>query len=222
MFFLQIVLWGYAARCRPKRFRWRDGCHEFFDPSKPGFFPGRKPACFWMEMHFVDAFFCSLVFLCMVLGGCVCICVGLHLDSQQKSMDAHCVLPLWDRCRVRGREGTAFPFLKHLISPALVHLLAGKGRPWWKQWEEWGRFLISIGTWMWVAIAGILHLEGPKCAVCRRHRPENCFSKAVDKLLCHSFAVPLGPVLYPRVSSSTSPSPWGAADQAPQDCGFLE
>lgn len=80
---------------------------------------------------------------------------------------AHCVLPLWegiytcfwDRCRVRGREGTAFPFpmVKHLIYQALVHLLAGKRRPWWKQWEEWGRFLTSIGTWMWVAIVGILH-----------------------------------------------------------------
>lgn len=43
---------------------------------------GRTTACLWMEMHFVLLvhIFCSLVFLSMVFGGCVCICIGLHLE----------------------------------------------------------------------------------------------------------------------------------------------
>ena len=32
-------------------------------------------------------------------------------------------------------------------------------------------------------------VEGPKCAVCRRHRPENCFSKAVDTSSCTLFVL---------------------------------
>lgn len=94
---------------------------------------GRTTACLWMEMHFVLLvhIFCSLVFLSMVFGGCVCICIGLHLEPGLPLWEGIYTC-FWDRCRVRGREGTAFPFpiVKHLISPALVHFLAGQRRPW--------------------------------------------------------------------------------------------
>lgn len=107
--------------------RWTD---MIFWPIKLRY-AGRTTACLWMEMQFV-----LLVHILLFgfpfplyLEGAWSICVGLHLEpatfyiSGKGSILAFGIY----RCRVRGREGAAFPFpiVKHLISPALVHLLAG-------------------------------------------------------------------------------------------------
>lgn len=239
-----IFCWGYAARWSwPKRFRWRDGqWTSFFDTSNWDMLAEQLHVFGWRCILFCWCIFCSLVFFSMVFGGCVCICVGLHLEPTAfYPLWEGIYTCFWDRCRVRGREGTAFPFpiVKPLISPALVHFLAGKRRPWWKQWEEWGRFLSSI--WDMDVRCHRWHpsrcsVEGPKCAVCRRHRPENCFSKAVDTSNCTLFVLWLvckfdrmwlkivrlyvSPsfLLYFTISETLIP---GAADQAPQDCRLL-
>ena len=112
---------------------------------------------------------------------------------------AHCVLPLWegiytcfwDRCRVRGREGTAFPCIPFSDCEALDFSSSGSllGRPTetmvkavrrMRSLSEFHRDMdVSCHRWH----PSRCPVEGPKCAVCRRHRPENCFSKAVDKLI---------------------------------------
>lgn len=99
---------------------------------------GRTTACLWMEMHFVLLvhIFCSLVFLSMVFGGCVCICVGLHLEPTAfYPFGKGSILAFGigaESVEEKAQHSHAFPFpiVKPLISPALVHFLAGQRRPW--------------------------------------------------------------------------------------------
>ena len=78
-----IFSWGYAARWSwPKRFRWRDGQWTwFFDTSNWDMLAEQLHVFGWRCIFVLLVhIFCSLVFFSMVFGGCVCICVGLHLE----------------------------------------------------------------------------------------------------------------------------------------------
>ena len=176
-------------------------------------------------MHFVLLvhIFCSLVFLSMVFGGCVCICVGLHLEPTAfYPLWEGIYTCFWDRCRVRGREGTAFPCIPFSDFETLDFSSSGSllGRPTetmvkavrrMRSLSDFHRDMdVSCHRWQ----PSRCPVEGPKCAVCRRHRPENCFSKAVDTSSCSLFVLCLV-CKFDRILETLIP---GAADQAPQDC----